>query len=105
MEDPVTSDWLELIDAVRIWSSWGESSWPNRDDSRLRWKLGITKAERLLPAIKRLHADFYLSDANFKAGDLAEMAKLAKEHFQTLHPDVPEEIANIFSWCYTFDWR
>lgn len=53
----------------------------------------------------KLESDFYLSDANMKASNLAEMSELAKAQFRRLHPDVPEEIANIFAWCYTFDWR
>ena len=105
MEGPVTPEWPELIDAVRIWSSWGESSWPNRDDSRLRSRVEITKAERLLPIIKKLESDFYLSDAHLKASSLAEMGELAKAQFQRLNPDVPEEILEVFVWCYTFDWR
>jgi hypothetical protein len=105
MEDPTTFDWPGLVDAVRIWSSWGESSWPNRDDSRLRSKIGASKADELLPIIKQLEADFYLSDVHLEMADLAEMGKSAKEQFQRLHPEVPEEIARILAWCYTFDWR
>lgn len=105
MEELIHFDSSELIDAVRIWSGWGQYSWPHRDDSRLRSKLGDAKAESLLPIIKKLREDFYGSDAYLKAIDLAEMGKLAKARFQQLHPNVPEDIASVFAWCYTFDNR
>lgn len=48
----------------------GQYSWPRRDDSRLRSMLGIAKAEKLLPIIKKLEEDFYSSDARLRAIDL-----------------------------------
>ena len=105
MEELINFDSSELIDAVRIWSGWGQYRWPQRDDSRLRSKLGNAEAERLLPIIKKLQEDFYGSNAYLKAIDLAEMETLAKAQFQQLHPNVSEEIASVFAWCYTFDNR
>jgi len=105
MAELISLDSPALIEAVRIWSGFGECSWPTRDDSRLRSRLGFAEAERMLPIIKKLEADFYLSDAHLRASDLAEVGKLAKTEFQRLHPNVDEEIANIFVWCYTFDWK
>jgi hypothetical protein len=67
--------------------------------------LGIAKAERLLPIIKKLEEDFYSSDARLKAIDLEEMGKHAKAQFRRLHPNVAEEIASVFAWCYTFDFK
>ena len=105
MEELIHFDSPELIDAVRTWSGWGQYSWPRRDDSRLRSKLGNAKAERLLPIIKRLEEDFYCSDAHSKAIDLDEMGRFAKAQFHRLHPNVAEEIASVFAWCYTFNNR
>lgn len=105
VEELIHFDSPELIDAVRIWSGCGQYTWPFRDESRLRSKLGSAKAERLLPIIKKLQEDFYGSDANLKAIDLADMGTLAKTQFQQRHPNIPAEIASIFAWCYTFDNR
>jgi len=105
LKELIDFDSSELVDAVRIWSGWGQSSWPTRDDSRLRSILGTDRAERLLPTIKQLEKDFYSSDAYLNASDLAEVGKLAQAQFRLLHPSVAEEIVDIFAWCYTFDWR
>ncbi len=105
MERLILFDSPELVDAVRVWSGWGQFSWPNRDESRLRSKLGVADADRLLPVIKELEQDFYSSEAQLKTSDLAEMGKLAKLQFQRLHPDVAEDIACVFEWCYTFDFK
>jgi len=105
LEDSLDSDLPELVDAFRIWSGWGQSSWPTRDDSRLRSRLGTDHAERLLLTIKKLEADFYLSNAYLRGTDLAEVEQLAKAEFLGFHPEVPEDIARILAWCYTFDWK
>ena len=105
MQESVDFDSPDLIAAIRIWSGWGQSSWPIRSDSRLTAKLEIAVAERFLPAIKRLEKDFNSSNAYLKGTDLAEVGQLAEAEFRAMHPEVAEEIAKILAWCYTFDWR
>jgi hypothetical protein len=48
---------------------------------------------------------FYSTDAHLKASDLAEAGTLAKEQFRRSHPNVAAEVADVFTWCYTFDFR
>jgi hypothetical protein len=98
-------DSRDLVDAIRIWSGWGIEHSPRREDSRLARQRGNAFAMRLLPIIKELQKDFYASDAHLRASDLTEMGQIAKEQFKKLHPRVAEEVAEIFVWCYTFDWR
>jgi len=95
----------ELTEAVRLWTGWGESMMPTRNDNRLAERFGSEVASRLLSLIKSLEDDFYSSDARFVATSLEEMEKLACEHFRQKHPSVADEIAKAFAWCYTFDFK
>ena len=95
----------ELIDAVRVWTGWGQSMIPSRDDARLAKQFGKKVAAKLLPIIKSLEDDFYSSDARFVATDLEEMEKLASEDFKRKHPTIAEEIVEALAWCYTFDFK
>lgn len=95
----------QLIEAVRVWTGWGLSITPSRDDARLAKQFGDEAAAKLLPVIKALEKDFYSSDARLVAADLEEMDKLASEQFKRKHPAVAEEIAKAFAWCYTFDFK
>ena len=62
-------------------------------------------ATRLLPLIKALEDDFYRSGASLAADSLSEMTTLAIADFKRIHPELPDEIAKAFAWCYTFDFR
>ena len=95
----------QLIEAVRVWTGWGQSMMPSRDDARLAKHFGDEVAAKLLPLIKSLEDDFYSSDARLVAADLQEMEKLASEQFKRKHPTVADEIAKAFAWCYTFDFK
>lgn len=99
------SESQKLLDAVRTWTGHGQSSWPSRDDVRVQHKFGDANAAKLLPIIKNLERDFYSSNAQTQASDLAAMEQRAKAHFIRLHPDLPEEIADIFAWCLSFDFK
>lgn len=94
-----------LVEAVRVWTGWGLSRTPSRDDARLAKQFGHETAAKLLPVIKALDEDFYTSDARLVAADLQEMEKLASEQFRRRHPAVAEDIVKAFSWCYTFDFK
>lgn len=94
-----------LVEAVRVWTGWGRDVMPRRDDSLLVEHFGAEVAAKLLPIIKSLQDDFYLSDARFVADDLQEMEKLSSEQFRKKHPAVADEIVRAFAWCYTFDFK
>lgn len=95
----------ELKEAVQLWTGWGFSAMPNRNDKRLSDRFGNEIAAKLLPLIKSLEADFYSSDAKLVAANLEEMGKLASEQFKHKYPKVADEIVAAFAWCYTFDFR
>jgi len=95
----------QLIDAVKVWTGWGQSAAPNRSDKRVADYFGEESAARLLPLIKSLEDDFYSSDARLVAVNLQEMEKLASQHFQRKYPSMVDEIVKAFAWCYTFDFK
>lgn len=104
MEEIVSVNTEELIDALRIWSGWG-GMYPRCNDLRLVQQVGQENADILLPIIKKLQKDFYMTDAYYTASDLKEMAKLATLHFRDIHPELSAEVGDIFAWCYTFDFK
>ena len=95
----------QLIEAVCVWTGWGRSMMPSRDDARLVNYFGGDVAGKLLPLIKSLEEDFYSSDARLVAANLQEMENLASEQFKRKHPAVADEIVKAFAWCYTFDFK
>ncbi len=95
----------QLVEAVRLWTGWGQSIMPSRNDKRVVDRFGEDAAAKLLPVMKSLEDDFYASDAQLVAVSPQEMEKLACEHFKRKHPTVAEEIVNAFAWCYTFDFK
>lgn len=95
----------QLAEAVRLWTGWGQSAMPNRNDKRLADHFGDAVAAKLLPAIRSLEDDFYSSDARLVAANLQEMESLASNHFRQKHPTVAEEVIKAFAWCYTFDFK
>jgi hypothetical protein len=98
-------EWLRVGEAIVVWSGWGRSSWPARNDEALTNHFGRDVAAKLLPIIRELEDDFYLSDARNTASDLAEMASIASQQFMTKHPDLPEDAVRALAWCYTFDYK
>jgi hypothetical protein len=103
MDDAILLDGAELADAVRIWSGWGTSRVPSRDDARILAQFETSEAESLLAIIGRLEEDFYASDAYRTAPDLTSMVERATADFRRLHPDVSDEIVRILAWCYSSD--
>jgi hypothetical protein len=95
----------QLTEAVLVWTGYGRDKTPRRRaDLLLAEHFGPELAARLLPLIKSLKDDFYLSDAR-QAGDLEEVGNLAAEYFRMKHPGIAEEVVKAFTWCYTWDWR
>jgi len=105
MEEDVGMDSPILIEAFRIWSGWGVSSWPALSESRLKLQFGDGQAERLMTVINRLSDDFYKTDAGEKEADLVKMGNIARAQFKALHPEVAEEIVEILKWRYSYDFK
>jgi hypothetical protein len=92
-------------DAVVVWTGYGSSSRPERDEQRLVERFGTESAADLLPKVRALYDDFYASDAPHTAPDLVSMGKTAASRFREMHPDIPEEPVQALAWCYTFDYK
>ena len=95
----------QLIEAARLWTGRGTRPCPVRDDSALVDRFGVEQAAALKSKLKSLEDEFYESNARIVAANLGEMGQMAMAEFRTRHPEVPEEIAEVFAWCYTFDYR
>lgn len=94
-----------LARAVALWTGYDSASYPIRDDEVLRRVFPFEESVRLANIIRGLEDDFYKSQAHLAANNLSEMKDIASSDFRRLHPDLPEEIANAFAWCYTFDHK
>ena len=105
MVEAIALNATELVDAFRIWSGWGRSSRPCRDEQRMEAQYEASECEHLLSIIGRLEEDFYASDASRIEADLERMVARAEADFRRLHPDVAEEIVHILGWCYGYDYR
>jgi hypothetical protein len=98
-------EWRRVGEAIVVWSGWGRSSWPSRNEELLAKHFGLEAAAKLLPIIRELENDFYLSDARYTAVDLAEMARISSQQFMTKHPELPDDAVRALAWCYTFDYK
>jgi hypothetical protein len=92
-------------DAVVVWTGYGSSSRPERNEQRLFERFGSERAADLFPKVRALYDDFYASDARLTAPDLVSMAASAASRFREMHPDIPEEAVQALAWCYTFDYK
>jgi hypothetical protein len=88
-----------------IWTGWGESASPLRDDERLVDRLGVSVGLDLVPVVHQLEDEFYKSDARSTVADLAEMGRLASERFRQLHPEISKAGVDALAWCYTYDFK
>ena len=68
-----------FTEAFLVWTAYGRDMMPRRDDTLVVSRFGIKAASVLLPAIKSLMDEFYLSNAKNVAANLAEMGKIATE--------------------------
>jgi hypothetical protein len=91
--------------AMVLWTGWGESSWPSRDDDRVVSRYGEDLALALLPVLRGLATDFYASDAKDTASGLQEMGDAAAAQFRTRHPEISEAAVQALAWCYTYDHK
>ncbi len=91
--------------AIVVWTGWGPTSWPARNDERVVEQFGPDLAIELLPRIRKLEEEFYESDARFAAADLEEMGNIAAEQFRRAHPELSDEAIQALAWCYTYDYK
>ena len=105
MEKMTPQEWRRAGEAIVVWTGFGRSSWPSRNDELIARHFGHETAAMLLPIIRRLEDDFYASDARHTASDLAEMARISSQQFKAKYPDVPDDAVRALAWCYTFDYK
>ena len=98
-------EWKNLGEAVLVWSGWGETSYPVRDERLVLLHFGSTIGNQLLPLLRALVDDFYSSDARLRALNLVEMARLSEDEFARKHPCLSRESVRALAWCYTFDYK
>ena len=91
--------------AVVVWTGWGRTSWPLRDEAALEDVFGSELARDLMTLIRDLEAEFYESDARFVASSPRELGDLAAARFRSRRPELPEELVQALSWCYTYDYK
>lgn len=100
-----TEEWRRVGEAIVVWSGWGRSSLPSRNDELVAKHFGRETAATLLPIIRQLADDFYASNARHTAADLTEMASISSQQFMEKYPDVPDDAVRSLAWCYTFDYK
>ena len=94
-----------LTMAVVVWTGWGRTATPTRDESEVVRRFGSDLATDLMPLIAGLENDFYQSDARHVASDLEETGELAAARFRARHPEVRQDAVSALAWCYTYGYR
>ena len=94
-----------LSTAIIVWTGWGETNSPSRDEARLLDRFGSEVTVELLPTIRQLEDEFYASDARDVVADLKEMGDRAATQFRSKHPEISQEAIRALRWCYTFDYK
>lgn len=105
MEKVSTFEASLLSEAVQVWTGWGQHIAPRRDDFALVDHFGSEVAEELLPLVKTLEDEYYSSDARLTAANILEMKEMSMKDFKRRNPWAPNEVAEAFAWCYTFDYK
>jgi hypothetical protein len=101
----VAPDPADVSRAVVVWTGYGVTAWPQRDETRLVARFGVDAALVLAPAVRRLEDAFYLSEARQLEPDLKRMGDMAAADFRRLHPEVSDEAVEALAWCYTYDFK
>ena len=94
-----------ISSAIVVWTGWGKSSRPQRDEQRLVQAFGGRRTGKLIENLRKLEEEFYSSNARFVAKDLAEMGRLAMQQFRSKHPELAEDAIQALAWCYTYDFK
>ncbi len=103
--DPIDIAKEDLINAITIWTGYGRSLFPVRNDKLIMELYGDDQGNRIISYLDLLKNAFYLSDAKFRAPNLKSMGDMAIADFKTKHPNLDAIIYEIFSWCYTYDYK
>jgi hypothetical protein len=104
MRKMTQDEWDRVADAIVVWTGKGELAWPQLDEARVLARFG-PGVQELLPVLRELYDDFYLSDARWRAADLAEMAEMARARFRDRYPLLRPSAVDALAWCYTFDYK
>ncbi len=94
-----------VSEAILVWSGYGLTAWPRRDELTVVERFGEDDALDLIPAVLRLVDEFYESDAHQRVGNLAEMGNVASDRFRSIHPEISSAAVDALAWCYTFDYK
>jgi hypothetical protein len=94
-----------LSEAIVLWTGFGVTTYPQRDEDRVRKRFGDDATAALLPLLKALEEDFYTSTAYNRVPRLADMARQAASEFRGRHPELSVEAVDAFAWCYSWDWK
>lgn len=105
MEKMTQHDWKRVGEAVVVWSGWGSSPFPRRDNVLVVQRYGADAAAELLPLVRKLVDEFYLSDARHVAINITEMAIMSSAQFRKQHPEISDDAVKALAWCYTFDYK
>ncbi|MET7878303.1 hypothetical protein [Micromonospora profundi] len=73
--------------AIVVWTGWGRTPWPDRDEASLVAEFGPDLAPGVLAEVRRLEDEFYSSEASNVAPDLKSMGEQAAAQFRETHGD------------------
>ena len=91
--------------AVLLWTGFGATSWPRRDETRVRTALGAETTQSVMPVVRALEDEFDESDVKLTAKDLTSMANRAATQFARRHPEVSAGAVAALAWCYAYDYK
>lgn len=94
-----------LAKAVVVWTGYGLTAHPERDENRVVEQFGAEAAAELMPSINALEDDFYRSTAHQTVHGLDEMAAQAANEFRVRHPEISDAAVDALAWCYSYDWK
>lgn len=95
----------QVSTAIIVWTGWGRSSWPTRENDAVTRKFGHAQGSEILDRVLELANDFDRSSARFEYEDLTSMGQHAAADFRARHPDIGEDAVRALAWCYTYDSR
>lgn len=105
MEEVDLNDAKLVSEAIVVWTGKGISTWPERDEQRLVDEYGSATAKILMPIVRRLHDEFYSTEARFQSMDILEIGEIAAADFRKRHPEISESAVEALAWCYMYDFK
>lgn len=91
--------------AMVVWSGYGSTPMPARDEGRVVDVFGPKRSTELMPLVLGLYDDFYDTDAALTEATLVAVGEKASADFKRRHPEIPDEAVEALVWCYTFDFK